>query len=231
MKILAFDTATAACSASLMVDDKVSTQFEFAPRQHHRLLLTMIDTLLAQSKLRLVDLDALAISHGPGSFTGLRIAASVAQGLALGTNLPVLTVSSLQAAAQFAHQQWGYDRVFVLEDAQRSQLYAGAYQQDADGMMSEIMADSLIDVDKFSVSHNLDWFSVGSAWNCHRQALQLAFADQLLAVKADCYPHAEAVVRLACQKFGRGQFDVSAPILPSYLRSERSWKTLVPRVK
>ncbi|MCK5921521.1 MAG: tRNA (adenosine(37)-N6)-threonylcarbamoyltransferase complex dimerization subunit type 1 TsaB, partial [Methylococcales bacterium] len=94
MNILSVDTATEACSAAWLVDGEVLERFRIAPRQHTRLILPMIASLLDEAGMRLQDLDALALGRGPGSFTGLRIAAGIVQGLALGANLPVVTVSS-----------------------------------------------------------------------------------------------------------------------------------------
>ena len=99
MKLLAFDTATEACTVALWLDGKVLERFEHQS-QHSEHLLAMIDALLAEAELSISQLDAIAFGRGPGSFTGLRIGAGVAQGLAFAANLPVVPVSSLAALAQ-----------------------------------------------------------------------------------------------------------------------------------
>ena len=99
MKILALDTSTNACSAALFIDGVITEEFIVAPQQHAQLLLTMLETLLAKAKITLDDIDAFAFGRGPGSFTGLRIAASVTQALAFAKNRPVIPISTLQGMA------------------------------------------------------------------------------------------------------------------------------------
>ena len=92
MKLIAFDTSTDACSCALFVNGAVEERFEIAPRQHAQKLLSMVETVLREADLELGALDALAFGRGPGSFTGVRIAAAAVQALAFGADLPVVPV-------------------------------------------------------------------------------------------------------------------------------------------
>lgn len=104
MKILAIETATKACSASLIIDGNCYSEFEIAPQKHANLILAMIDSLLTQQEMTGQDLDAVAFSEGPGAFTGVRVATGVIQGLAYGWQKPVIAVSTLEALLWQAHE-------------------------------------------------------------------------------------------------------------------------------
>ena len=146
MNLLALETATEACSVALLrlgADGRreVIARRRHAPRQQTELILPMVDEVLAEGGLTLSALDALAYSRGPGAFSGVRIAAAVTQGLALGADLPVLPVSSLQALAQGAARTQAADAVLASFDARMQEIYAGAFRCDADGLMWPLTAE------------------------------------------------------------------------------------------
>lgn len=136
MKILALDTATEACSAALLIDGVVASREVELGRGHAEYILAMIDELLAEAAQTLRHLDAIAFGRGPGGFTGVRLAASVTQGLAFGVGLGVVPVSDLMAVAQ---QVVGIDasaqRVVVCNDARMREVYWGCFERGADGLV------------------------------------------------------------------------------------------------
>ena len=130
MKLLALDTSSIACSVALDIDGRVIDRHEEQAREHTRLVMPMVRSLLDEAGLAPADLDALVLGNGPGSFIGMRIAASVAQGLAFASGLGIVPVSSLLAVAAetFASEQ--ADFVAVCQDAHMNEVYLGLYSRD-----------------------------------------------------------------------------------------------------
>jgi tRNA threonylcarbamoyladenosine biosynthesis protein TsaB len=134
VKILAIDTATENCSAALLLDERVLQREQLLERGHAEAILTMVDELLAEAGVRLSVLSAIAFGRGPGAFTGVRLAASVTQGLAFGAGLKVVPVSDLRALAQRVLDTAGaIGRVLVCTDARMHEVYWGCFERAADG--------------------------------------------------------------------------------------------------
>jgi tRNA threonylcarbamoyladenosine biosynthesis protein TsaB len=136
MKILAIDTATEACSAAVLMPERLASRYEEVGRGHSERILAMVDAVLGEAGVALADLDAVAFGRGPGSFTGVRLAASVAQGLAFGAGLPVVPVSNLQALAQRALESAGARSaasLLVCADARMKEVYWGCFERSAPG--------------------------------------------------------------------------------------------------
>ena len=121
MKLLAIETATESCSVALSVEGQVFERSIVSPRAHADLLLPWVEELLSEGKLTLKELDAIAFSRGPGSFTSLRIGIGATQGLAWGADIPVVPVSSLQSAAQ-ASVERGVTAAIVALDARMNEV-------------------------------------------------------------------------------------------------------------
>ena len=230
MNILAFDSSTPACSAAIQTEQQLLQRFELAPRRHHQLLLPMIESLLVEAKLSLSDMDYLAISHGPGSFTGLRIAAGVAQGIAMAMDIPVVSVSSLQTIAQGMYREHGYQRVLVIEDAQMEQVYVGKYYYSGKEQMLSLAPDQLLSLSELTLSTEAIDCIVGSGWVRYRQQMFNGVVENIDMMEVAYYPHAQDILMLVaaqnlCQHPQKNQ------ILPNYLRQEDSWKTLARQQK
>ncbi|MGS0465800.1 tRNA (adenosine(37)-N6)-threonylcarbamoyltransferase complex dimerization subunit type 1 TsaB [Cobetia marina] len=171
--LLAIDASSSACSVALWQDGVVTAERCEAPRQHTQLMMPMIETLLADAQLTLKDLDALAYGHGPGSFTGLRIAAGTIQGLAFGLEVPVIGVSTLAALALQAHRHHHARFVLPMLDARMGELYTGAYRvaTSAEGevevsqlLPEQVVAPGLVELPRSFVS-TTGWPSV-PGWSC-----------------------------------------------------------------
>ncbi|WP_448507219.1 tRNA (adenosine(37)-N6)-threonylcarbamoyltransferase complex dimerization subunit type 1 TsaB [Immundisolibacter sp.] len=216
MNLLALETATDCCSVALLTDAGVLEDHRLAPRQHAALILPMIEGLLAQAGLTRQALDVIAFGRGPGAFTGLRIAAGVAQGLALGLDRPVVPVSTLAALAQAG----GADRVLAALDARLDEIYFGYYTRGADGLVVADAADRLAPPEAVGLPLDPAWrgVGVGSGWGAYGEVLRARLGYCVDAVDADVQPRAGGLARLAAAAFARGEALSAELALPVYLR-------------
>jgi tRNA threonylcarbamoyladenosine biosynthesis protein TsaB len=222
MKLLAIDTSGAACSAALLQDDRISQRFELAPRRHGELILAMAAALLADAGLGPGDLDAVAFGRGPGSFTGLRIAAAVAQGIAFGADLPVIGVSTLAALAQGCRRRSGADHVLCALDARMQEVYWGAYAADAAGLMRPLDDERVCSPEAVVVPRPAPaqgWVFAGSGWEAYREALSAAVGDAPLAGESELACEARDIAMLAADAYERGDWVEAEAALPVYLRN------------
>jgi tRNA threonylcarbamoyladenosine biosynthesis protein TsaB len=225
LKILALETSTDACSAAVLYDDKIIERYEVAPRQHAQLILPMVKEILAEAHLELTDISAIAFGCGPGSFTGLRIACSAAQGLAFGTDLPIVAVSSLQALAQGAYEEKGLNKVLVGIDAKMQEIYFGIYEKNNENLMQPIQPDNLISSENCrgipcgcpSLESGHPWIGIGDAWQEYPQKFKTIAYN---------YPKARYVAKLAKNDFIAGKIISPENAQPVYLRSEKAWKKI-----
>ena len=220
MKLLVFDTSTDACSCALQVDGTVIERHEHAPRRHARLLLNMVEETLAEGGLALKSLDAIAFGQGPGSFTGVRIAAATAQALAIGAGLPVVPVSSLAALAQSVHMTDGAIRIAAAFDARMHEVYWGAYQADADGLVRIVTPECVCAPNALSPLTGDDWTGAGAGWRVYEAELRATFRSNITQVKADRYPSARAAAALAADAYQSGGALEAGKALPVYLRDQ-----------
>ena len=224
MKILAIDTSTISCSAALLIDDEVAEQYQVAPREATKLILPMMEQLLADAGITLQQLDSLAFACGPGSFTGVRIATGVIQGVALGADLPVVPVSTLAALAQGAHRAFGDSWVLAALDARMDEVYWGAYQLGDNGLMQLQGKEQVLAPVAVPIPGDEGWCGIGSGWDVYAETLQQRLGDTLAGWHAETHPHAQDVARLAAEGFEQGRAVAAEQALPVYLRDEVTWK-------
>jgi len=226
MKLLAIDTTQAACSAAVYCDGEVLEQYALAPREHTHRLLPMMEAVLAEAGVALAELDALAFACGPGSFTGLRIAAATIQGVALAHELAVVPVSSLAGMAQGAARLYDYRQILAGFDARMAEVYWGMYHYDEQrGIVEPVMPDVVSPPEQLSLPPEGLWSGVGDAWQTYEQVLQEHFVDKLENITPNnATLHAQDIARLAVVAYQQGKAVVAEQALPVYLRDQVAHK-------
>jgi len=218
LRILAIETATAACSAALYIDGEISERHALAPREHAQLILPMIDALLVEADVPVGALDAIAYGRGPGSFTGVRIAASVVQGIAFAADLPVIAVSTLATLAQGAMRETGEHRVMAALDARMAEVYWGLYAREPDGMPQLQGEECVCAPGAVAVPVSGIWTAAGSGWGSYREEL-LERAGQLVScLLPDLEPRAGDLAPLAALRYRQGEILRAEEAVPVYLR-------------
>lgn len=220
MKLLAFDTASEWCSAALLIDDRVTFRAVHAGQKHSELLAPMLQELLAKAGLAYRHLDGLAFGCGPGSFTGLRIACGVAQGLALGADLPVLGISTLEALAEEAGAD--ADEVLACLDARMQEVYAGLYQR-RDGAWHAVAGPLVCPPEQVPLPESVGCIGAGPGFAAY-PALAERMQGRLSRSAAEAIPHARAIVRLAAPRYLAGGFGPPETAEPLYVRDKVALK-------
>ncbi len=220
MKLLAIETATEACSAALYIDGEITEEYQFAPRDHTRLLLGMVDKLLAEAEISPASLDVMAFGRGPGSFTGVRIATGVTQGIAYAADLPVVPVSTLATLAQGGLREFGFSRAAVAIDARMHEVYWAAYSANDAGLMVAHSDEMVCPPDQVPLLDGQEWHGIGSGWQTYAEALNVRQQGRVLDWQGESLPHAQDVAVLAVDAFGKGQAVTAREALPVYLRDQ-----------
>ncbi|MDH3748755.1 MAG: tRNA (adenosine(37)-N6)-threonylcarbamoyltransferase complex dimerization subunit type 1 TsaB [Gammaproteobacteria bacterium] len=218
MKLLALDTSSLACAVGVMHDDSIVSRYEEQPREHTRLLIPMIREVLAEAEVELTDLDAIVLGNGPGSFIGMRIAASVAQGLAFGAGLEIVPVSSLAVVAASAGNVG--DIVVVAQDAHLQQVYLGVYEIDSQGISQEIVTERLQSQQEIAELCDLDEVvAAGSGW-LEYPALLDANRKHIHAISEVLYPSTEPLLAIGAAACDAGATVPPDRVNPAYLRQK-----------
>lgn len=218
MRVLAVETSTEHCSVALQQDGAVLSHSELAGQRHSEILLAMIDHLLAEAGCRLQDMNGMAFGAGPGSFTGVRIAASVAQGLAFGLEIPVMPVCTLEALAEAS----GHDRVACALDARLDEVYFAAYERQGENWHA-VVEPCLSVISDLALLSGDGWTGVGSGFGILEGAL--ARHLQLAQTNPKKFPDARAVAILGSRMLANGGGMDAAAAQPIYLRDKVAMTT------
>jgi tRNA threonylcarbamoyladenosine biosynthesis protein TsaB len=218
--LLALDTSSVACSVALLVDDAVSERHEEQPREHTRLLLPMLRSLLSEGALSLQDLDAIVLGNGPGSFIGMRIGASVAQGLAFGAGLDIVPISSLAAVAAEVIASREAGEVIVAQDAHMREVYLGRFRPGDDGLPVALAAERLHALSAIRDAPARPAgprVAAGDGWRRHPGFLA-ANAGRFDAISEVRFPRARYLLAPGAAALAAGGALSPRDVVPAYLR-------------
>lgn len=235
MKILALDTATENCSAALLIDGNVLAYEVEMDRGHAERILPMVDNLLAEGHLSLSDLDAIAFGRGPGSFTGVRLAATVTQGLAFGAGLGVVPISNLQAVAQrvlgTAIADPSTARVLVCNDARMNEVYWACFERGEDGLARLEGQEHVSKPGEVRLPES--WTTAtaaGRGFSVYATALQTAVPSVFpISGAGALLPRATEIALLAVPLVASGQLLPPEAAIPTYLRDNVAHVAQAPR--
>ncbi|MEM1243499.1 MAG: tRNA (adenosine(37)-N6)-threonylcarbamoyltransferase complex dimerization subunit type 1 TsaB [Pseudomonadota bacterium] len=215
--ILAIETSTQACSVALQAQQKVFSHHKILPRQHNRVILQHIQQLLQQASVTLAEVDALAYGQGPGSFTGIRLAAAVTQGLALAQNYKLVGLSSLKILALSAYKQYQVPEILVCIDAKMNEVYFAHYriQQKNIALIGE---EQCVGYDALQIDDQLNYLAVGDGWFTAQAKMLLKKFPTLKLVAEPTYPNAIDMLDLAEQAMANKQTLEIQAVQPNYLR-------------
>jgi tRNA threonylcarbamoyladenosine biosynthesis protein TsaB len=194
MNLLAIESATETVSVALSINGEIVERYQHAPRLHAELLLPWAEQLLAEAGIGFRDIDAFAFSRGPGSFTSLRIGIGIVQGLAWGSDRPVIPVSSLAATAQSAADK-GIDSALVALDARMNEVFTGMFEVNDNGVMVPVGDEKVCSPDDVQLPANVETYGVGIGFERY-PALQM-LSENLAGFQPDIWPRASSVLKLA----------------------------------
>lgn len=230
-KLLSIEAAADGCSVALSMDDgSIISRFEQAPRMHSRVLYPMLDSVLAEAGIKPLDLDAVVFGKGPGSFTGLRIAAATAQGIGFGADLPLIGVSTLQAMAQQSQSESPKaQNVITILDARMNELYFGCYAWNQELLLMVPVCDDFIapvDIADLPVTSTPNTtIGCGNGW-----ALEEKLSENIKASASktlpELVPQAQFLLPDALNQWNNKQLLAPEDVELVYLREQSHWKTI-----
>ena len=225
--ILAIETATSSCSVALAYGGAVFSCNEVGNNIHSKVLLEMVQDVLAQAQISNDQIQAVAVGQGPGSFTGLRIGVGVAQGIAYGINVPMIGVSSLDA---LANQAPNNGQVIAGIDARMGEIYWCEYLKTNDGVqrldsLKVSPPSDLISKDTVGKDASVKTQLVGNAWNEYQGQFSIELLDKADVVEEQVYPMADSLLALASKAFNNGELINAVDFAPEYVRNDVAKKS------
>lgn len=224
MNLLAIDTSTDTCSVAASRGEAFFSRSEPALQRQAEKVLGMVEGVLEEAGLELGQIEGIAYGEGPGSFTGLRIAAGVTQGLALARGVGVVGVGSLLSLVEQAAEESASEKFIACIDAHMGEVYNAAYRRAGSGW-TEVSPPGLYKPDAVPVVSGSDWTGCGDGFAAHRERLASRLGDRVSMIRPDAVPSARAVLKLAIPRFAAGEAKDAATAVPVYLRDKVARKT------
>ena len=224
MNLLAIETSADFCSVAAMRGESTFFRHEEAGQRQAEMILGFVDAVLADAGLALEDVGAIAYGAGPGSFTGLRIACGVTQGLALSRGIPVIGVGTLLALAEAAAEEEPGDRFVACLDAHMGEVYHAAYRKSRAGW-EEASAPGIFKPEAVPEVAGGGWVGCGNGFAALDGRVAARHGARLSAVRPGLVPTARAVLRIAAPRFAAGEAVDAAAAVPVYLRDKVALKT------
>jgi tRNA threonylcarbamoyladenosine biosynthesis protein TsaB len=217
VKQLAFDTSTDACAVGLQIGAVTHVDDRLEARAHTRILMPMIRSLLDEHGLGVTDLDVITLGNGPGSFIGMRIGASVAQGLAFGAGLRIVPVSSLETVAAEVFARHVVGRTIVTQDARMNEVYLAAFRRGADGLPVREGGPVLHGVGSPLEIDLADCVAAGAGW-LRYPALRAALPEAVAVDEDALYPGARWLLACGARDHAAGRSIDPRDVEPAYVR-------------
>ena len=213
MKVIAINSSHNQLSVALNCDGEIASKEVQSQRSHNQFVLELVDSLLREKNVELEELGAVTFGEGPGSFTGLRIAAAVAQGLAFGLDIPAIGVSCMAAVAQSISDQ----RVVVAFNGKQGNMFWAAYERNDSGIVSAVIDDAHTAMGDISLPGK-GWHGAGVGWDIHSEELLAMLGDSVTGWTPGKQPHAHEISIIGSALYEDGKsLDFTKLAVPNYV--------------